>query len=188
MDRTQETFRALESTLEKYRMNKTRVSPEDLAGRYRISFQKLKAQLKSDAEEYLTAYCLSGFRVRKSDSRVLQEAVEKTFRDAHAARRAGKALFGNFSIQEFQEVAEDLRGRIQELYAGYFDRHTCIYAAGASWDPGSPQPPLVYNDLVDKFWDDGTGQWQDREKPPGDAILIFILQEGGKVHGKAGLF
>ena len=63
------------------------------------------------------------------------------------------------------------------IYKAYFDRHTCLYAAGPSWDPDNPQPPLIYNDIVDKFYDEATGGWISKEKPPGAAILIFIKSE-----------
>ena len=42
MERTREIFQGLEVTIEKYRLNKTKVSPEDLNGRYKDSFEKLK--------------------------------------------------------------------------------------------------------------------------------------------------
>ena len=45
------------------------------------------------------------------------------------------------------------------MLQSYFDRHTCLYAAGPSWDPDNPQPPLIYNDIVDKFYDEAAGGW-----------------------------
>ena len=39
-----------------------------------------------------------------------------------------------------------------------------------------PQPPLIYNDIVDKFHDEAAGGWISKEKPPGAAILIFVRE------------
>lgn len=174
MEKTQESLKILESTLEKYRLNKTKVSPEDLNGRYKASFQKLKEKLKVEVESYLAEYCLSGFRILQSDSGELMEAINKSIRESQVGKRAGRAVFRNFSLQELREIANEQRQKIHKLYAEYFNRHTCLYAAGPCWDEKNPQNPFIYNDLVDMFWDEGSGGWISREKPPGDAILIFI--------------
>lgn len=183
MERAHEALKALESTLEKYRMNKTNVSPEALAGKYRVSFQKLKEKLKAETESYLAAYCFAGFRIQQSDSGGLLAAIHRSIQEGQVAKRVSRAVFKNFSLQEVQEIAAEQRQRVAELYAEYFDRHTCLYAAGPCWDMGNPQNPLIYNNLADKFWDDGTREWVSREKPPGDAVLIFIQpkeDENGK--------
>ena len=151
------------------------MSPEELNGRYKASFQRLKEKLKAETESYLTEYCLSGFRISQSDSGGLVAAIDKSFRESQVGKRAGRAVFRNFSLQELQEIAAEQRQRIQELYAEYFNRHTCLYAAGPCWDIENPQNPLIYNDLVDMFWDEGNGGWKDMEKPPGDAGLSFFL-------------
>lgn len=180
MERTREIFQGLEVTIEKYRLNKTKVSPEDLNGRYKVSLQKLKEKLKAETESYLAAYCLSGFRILQDDSDELLAAIEAGIRESQVARRAGRAVFGDFSLQELQKIAEEQRQKIQKLYAEYFNRHTCLYAAGPCWDENNPQIPLIYNNLMDKFWDEDSGGWTSREKPPGDAVMIFI-QTGGVI-------
>lgn len=184
MEKAQEALKTLESTLEKYRLNKTRVSPADLEGRYKVSFQKLKEKLKAETESYLSAYCLSGFRILQSDSGELIAAIDRSFKESRIGKRAGRAVFKDFSLQELQEIAREQRQRVQELYAEYFNRHTCLYADGPCWDESNPRNPLIYNDLVDKFWDDGAGEWISREKPPGDAVLIFIQPKEGRYEQK----
>lgn len=179
MEKAQEILKTLESTMKKYHANKTKVSAADLAGKYKVSFRKLKHQLKTEAEAYLEAYCLSGFPILAGDSGELVAAIEQSIRENKTSKRAGRAVFTNFSLQELQLIAMEQRQRIQELYTAYFNRHICLYAAGPSWNPDNPQPPLIYNDLADKFWDDGAGEWVSRDKPLGDAILIFIKPKGG---------
>lgn len=174
MEKVQEALKTLESTLEKYRINKTKVSPTDLEGRYKVSFQKLKEKLRVEAEAYLNVYCFSGFRILQSDSGELMAAIDRSIRESQIRKRVGRAVFKNFSLQELQEIAKEQRQRVQELYAEYFHRHTCLYANGPCWDEDNPRSPLIYNDLVDKFWDEGRGEWISQGKPPGDAVLIFI--------------
>ncbi len=183
MEKAQEALKTLESTLEKYRLNKTKVSPEDLNGRYKVSFQKLKEKLKEEMQSYLAEYCFSGFRILQSDSGELMKAIDKSIQESQIGKRAGRAVFKNFSLQELQEIAKEQRQRVQELYAEYFNRHTCLYAAGPCWDENNPQNPLIYNDLVDMFWDKGSGEWINREKPPGDAVLIFVQPKGVSGNG-----
>lgn len=176
MEKAQEALKTLESTLEKYRLNKTKVSPADLEGKYKVSFQKLKQKLKGEVEAYLKEYCLSGFRILGSDSGELVAAINRSFQDGQIGKRAGRAVFRNFSIDEVQEIAREQRQKVQELYAGYFNQHICLYADEPCWDEKAPRNPFIYNDLVDKFWDEDAGEWISREKPPGAAILIFIKQ------------
>lgn len=177
MEEARKALEILEPTLRRYRENKTKVPKADLDGKYRDAFQKLKGRLKEETEDYLRAVLLSGFQVLKSDGDGLVDAIERSIAENQIPRRAGRAVFRNFSLQELQEIAWEQRQRIQELYDAYFRRHICLYVTESSLAPDSPQPPLIYNDIVDKFWDDGAGEWTSREKPSGDAVLIFIRQK-----------
>lgn len=146
-----------------------------MAGKYKKSFEKLKQQLKEELEEYLRLFVLDGLQVRNDDEgqQVIAE-INQAFKEAQIGRQVGRAAFREFDLEKIKRIAEEHRRKVGGIYKAYFDRHTCLYAAGPSWDPDNPQPPLIYNDLVDKFWSEETGGWITREKPPGDAILIFI--------------
>lgn len=183
---TEKAEKALEkaaATLEKYRKNKTLVPPEELAGKYKKSFEKLKQQLKEELEEYLRLFVLDGLQVRNDDEgqQVIAE-INQAFKEAQIGRQVGRAAFREFDLEKIKRIAEEHRRKVGGIYKAYFDRHTCLYAAGPSWDPDNPQPPLIYNDIVDKFYDEAAGGWISKEKPPGAAILIFISEkkEGGK--------
>lgn len=170
-------------TLEKYRKNKTLVPPEELAGRYKKPFEKLKQQLKEELEEYLRLFILDGLQFRDDDEgRQLVDEINRAFREGQIGKRVGRAAFREFDLEKIKRIAEEHRRKVGGIYKAYFDRHTCLYAAGPSWDPDNPQPPLIYNDIVDKFYDEAAGGWISKEKPPGAAILIFISEkkEGGK--------
>ena len=171
------------ATLEKYRKNKTLVPPEELAGKYKKPFEKLKQQLKEELEDYLRLFILDGLQIRNDDEgqRIIAE-INQAFKEAQIGKRVGRAAFREFDLEKIKRIAEEHRQRVMGIYKAYFDRHTCLYAAGPSWDPDNPQPPLIYNDIVDKFYDEAAGGWISKEKPPGAAILIFISEkkEGGK--------
>lgn len=174
MEKAQEIMKTLESTMKKYHANKTKVSEADLAGKYKVSFQKLKCQLKAEASAYLAAYCLSDFPILKSDSGKLAAAVERSIRENQVPKRAGRAVFRNFSLQELQEIAMEQRQRIQELYAAYFKQHICLYITESSLNPDDPHPPLIYNDLTGEFWSDESGGWTSLDKMPGGCGVGII--------------
>ncbi len=177
---TEKAQKALEKvavTLERYRKNRTLVPPEELAGKYKKPFEKLKQQLKAELEEYLRLFLLEGLRIFDDDegSQVIDQ-INQALAEARIGRQIGQAAFQEFDLGKIRRIALEGRRRVEEIYKAYFDRHTCLYAASASWDPDNPQPPLLYNDIVDKFWSEETGEWITREKPPGDAILIFVRE------------
>lgn len=180
MENAREALKTLGFTLDKYRLNKTKVPKAELEGRYKVPFQKLKERLKGEAEAYLKAYALSGIKVSREDGGWFLDAANKGFVEGKVGERAGRALFTDFSLQGFQAVADGWRQQIQELYAEYLSRHGCLYVAEGCFGLDNPQTPLIYNDIVDKFYDDAADRWINREKPPGAAILIFISEKGEK--------
>lgn len=146
-----------------------------MAGKYKKAFEKLKQQLKEELEEYLRLFILDGLQIRDdSEGQQLIDEINRAFKEGQIGKRVGRAAFREFDLEKIKQIAQEHRRKVEGIYKAYFDRHTCLYAAGPSWDPDNPQPPLIYNDIVDKFWSEETGGWITREKPPGDAILIFI--------------
>ena len=149
-----------------------------MAGKYKKPFEKLKQQLKEELEEYLRLFVLEDLKVIDDDEgRQIIAEINQAWQQAEVGRQIGRAAFREFDLEKIQRIAQEHRQRVHGIYKAYFDRHTCLYAAGPSWDPDNPQPPLVYNDIVDKFYDEAAGGWISKEKPPGAAILIFIKSE-----------
>lgn len=146
-----------------------------MAGKYKKPFEKLKQQLKEELEEYLRLFALDGLQFRDDDEgRQLVDEINRAFREGQIGKRVGRAAFREFDLEKIKQIAQEHRQKVEGIYKAYFDRHTCLYAAGPCWAEDNPETPLIYNDLVDKFWSEETGEWITREKPPGDAILIFI--------------
>lgn len=175
MKNAEEALKTAGEILERYRKNKTMVSPEDLRGKYKSAFEKLKNELRDALSDYLKAYCLEGITVKQDDGAEFIEACNRSFIDSGIGKAVGIAAFKSFDLAEVQRIAEAHRKKIMELWEPYFHKHTCIYAYGQCFAE-DPDNPLIYNDLVDMFWDEAAGGWIKKEKPAGDAILIFIKQ------------
>lgn len=151
--------------------------PEELAGKYKKSFEKLKQKLREDLAEYLRIFILDGLQIRDdSEGQQVITDINNAFKEAQIGCQIGKAAFRDFDLEEIKRIAQEHRQKVEKIYKAYFDRHTCLYAAGYSCNPDNPQPPLIYNDIVDKFYDESADRWISRDKPLGVAILIFIKE------------
>ena len=164
----EKSAKILENTaivLEKYKKNKTLVSPEDLVGKYKVPFQKLKAQLKEDLEAYLMAYSLENLILVQDE--YLEEfvaAVNRIFSDTGMGRRIGMAAFREFDLEKVKYLAEELRGRIyNEAWVPYFQKHICLYITEGCLAEDNPQSPRIYNSLVDMFWNEEKSEWIKEE-------------------------
>lgn len=170
--------RALERagrTLENYKKNLAAVSPEDLAGKYRKAFLRQRQKLKEELEEYLNAFVLEGIRILDDEEgRGVAGSIVRMLRSNGAGEKAGRAAFQELDLGKVVQVAQEQRDMVWDVYGAYLARHTCLYAAGPSWDPDDPQPPLIYNNILGKFYNAESGRWEHREKPPGAAVLLFL--------------
>ena len=174
MENADEALKTVALTLEKYKKNKTMVSPEDLKGKYKVPFEKLVSQLQEELSDYVSSCCFHGLIIRKCDEPEFMKEIHQTLEDFGVSKAVGCAAFKNFDLEEVKRIAEEARQRVYQIWKAYFNRHTCLYAYGQCFAEDNPHTPLIYNKLVDKFWDEHTKMWISREKPEGDAILIFI--------------
>lgn len=183
MENTSDAFAKFATTLEKYRKNKTLVPPEDLAGKYKVPFEKLKTQLKAEMETYLKEYSLDGLHVKKDNEGYFEafvKAVNRIFSDIDMRRQIGKAAYEEYNLNKVKQLAEQLRSRVYtEAYAPYLQNYTCLYATEACFNEDNPQSPRIYNSLVDKFWDERTGKWIS-DKEAGAPVAMIYYQRGAK--------
>lgn len=185
MEKSAEILEKAAVTLEKYRKNKTLVSPADLAGKYKVPFEKLKHQLRDELSDFLKAYSLEQLTLTQDKHGYFEKFVEdvnRIFITSDFGKRAGKAAFKDFDLEQIKHLAEELRTKIYtEAWTPYFHRHDCLYATAECFAEDNPQTPRIYNSLVDKFWNEGTGEWIE-EKQTAPALLIYIqgdkAQEG----------
>lgn len=167
MEKADDILKRAAVTLEKYQKNKTRVSPEDLAGKYRVPFQKLKAQLADELSLYLKLYSLERLVIRRDDLGYLDafaDDVNRVFEDSGIGKRVGRAAFQEYDLDQVKQLAEELRIQIYEkAWVPYFRKHIGLYITTECLSKENPQSPRIYNSLVDKFWDEGTGMWVNFE-------------------------
>lgn len=184
MEKTAEILERAAVLLEKYRKNKTLISPKDLAGKYKAPFEKLKQELKEGLEMYLKSYSIEGLILTEDETGSLEEfveAVNRIFISTNMGKRVGKAAFKNFDLDQVKQLAEELRAKIyREAWVPYFQKHTCLYLTEECFAEDNPQQPRIYNFLVDKFWNKESGEWKSEEPAEAPALLICI--NGGKQH------
>lgn len=151
------------------------MKPEDLAGKYKAPFEKLKQQLKKELEEYLIAFILEGLVFQQDETGAFDEFVAAVNQENKKGigKEIGRAAFKFFDLQQVQEIARRHREKILELYKPYFDRFTCLYCIGECFNENNPQTPKIYNSLVDKFYNEATGEWIKQERTE-NAVLIYI--------------
>lgn len=163
MEKPREILEKTAITLEKYRKNKTLIPPADLAGKYKVPFEKLKNQLKTELEAYLKAQILEGLPVAKDDYGWLEEftqAMSRIISESEIGKRVGRAALKEFDLEQVKQLAEELSIRVyNEAWVPYFQRHTCLYMTEGCLAEENPQRPRIYNSLVDRFWDDKKEEW-----------------------------
>lgn len=176
MTSKEEMRKTLENTLSKYKNNKEKVPAADLAGKYRQAFDKLKTQLKDATNDYLIQITVADFQILERDGDEVIKQFQRVIDDFEAGKKAGRAIFKNYSIQELERIGAELKAKLNEAWIPYFHKHTCLYITEPCFaDP--PQTPAIYNDLVDKFFNLETNEWEQREKPEGQAVLMFIADK-----------
>lgn len=182
MEKSAENLEKAAVTLERYKKNKTRISPADLAGKYKASFEKLKQQLKEELETYLKTYSLEQLVFAKEDEGYFEEfaeSVNRIFSDSGMGKRVGRAAFKEFDLEQVKRLAEELRVRVyEEAWVPYFQKYVCLYTTVECFT--GELSPRIYNSLVDKFWSEEKGEWIRDEAAKVPAVLIYIQE--GKQH------
>ena len=179
MEAGQNLRETLENTLAKYKINREKVPLAELEGRYKKSYDKLKEELKQLTNDYLLEISVKGFKIG-DDADELIEQMQKRIHDSEIGKRAGTAIFKNYSLSELEAIGAEVKQMLTELYNPYFDRHCCLYIRPENLDPENPKTPWVYNDLIDKFWSFDRECWETRPKPEGGAALMFIRPKEGE--------
>ena len=163
MEKPREILEKTAITLEKYKKNKTLIPPADLAGNYKVPFEKLQNQLKEELNQYLIAYIADGLTYCQDDLGYFQEfteAINRIISESEIGKRVGRAALKEFDLEQVTRIAEELRIRVyEEAWVPYFQRHICLYLTEGCLAEGNPQRPRIYNSLVDRFWDEEKEEW-----------------------------
>lgn len=189
MKQSEKLFKTASVTFEKYRKNKTLVSPEDLAGKYRVPFQRLKHQLADELSDYLMAYCLEGLELAQDNKGYFDAfiaSVNRIIQESIIGRRVGQAVFNSLDMAQVYQIAEELRIKIyNEAWVPLFQKHMCLEVTEGCFSDNDPLIPRIYNSLVDMFWNEKTGEWVKDDAPRKPAMFIYISENREEInHGK----
>lgn len=179
-DKEVEQAEKLTVLLEKYRKNRENVPLEVLQTKYKDAYEKLKAEIKTEAQALTRTIAmkmppwLEGQPIKQEYAEEMAGAFNQLYEAGGYAKKIGQAIYKHYSITEALQIAGEINGKYQEALLKIFHQKTCLYTTAENWDPENPVTPRIYNDLVDKFWDEKKGEWITAEKPPGNALLLFI--------------
>lgn len=167
--------------LERLKKNKENVPLEVLKTKYKDAYEKLLLKIKAAAIEEIirpTAPALPGWlkgqKVRPEHTGEIAELFNRIYRDGGYAKKLGRALYKHYSADEVRQLSAEINRKYKDAIIRYFHSKTCLYTTAENWDPKNPVIPRIYNDLVDKFWNEAKGEWTTEKKPPGEALLLFI--------------
>ena len=104
----------LKSRINTYKKNKTSILPEDLNGKYRAAFEKLKDDMRDLIDAYLREVIFSGLpaQVRQDVYTEIQSDIYKQ----HLGRKAGRAVFIYYDFDELEKIALEEKQRVQMIY------------------------------------------------------------------------
>lgn len=166
-----EALDKLVATLEKYKKNSTLVSPEDLAGKYKVPYEKLRKELHDDLLFYLQTVAFEQIVVLAEDAQWFVAKFNHLYRSLRISERIYKAAYKNYDLEAVKVVACELREAVLRLYREYMVKHTCLYAKASCFDAEKPQQPLVYNDVLNKVYEAG---W--RNLRPDENYVVKICE------------
>ena len=161
----------LAADLEKLRKNKERIPLDVLKTRYKTAYEQLTGDIKAEAVAVLKPIAtrppewLKDCRIKAAYIEEIAAAFNSMYEAGSYAKKIGAALYKRYSLQELTRI---------------FHEKTCLYTTADNWDPDNPVTPRIYNDLVDKFWKEETGEWITEDKPEVPALLIFITGDKPK--------
>lgn len=182
-DKEVEQAEKLTALLEKYRKNRENVPLEVLQTKYKDAYEKLKAEIMTEAQALTRSIAtkmppwLEGQPIKQEYIEEMAEAFNQLYEAGGYAKKIGQALYRHCSITEVLQNAEEINGKYRETLLKISHQKTCLYITAENWDLENPVTPIIYNDLVDKFWDEEKGEWITAEKPSGNALLLFIVGE-----------
>lgn len=114
-----DAYIALRRLLERLKKNEANVSRADLEGRYRKSYQKLKGDIKAEAEKILEDWLIDGLLISDDEAgRAALSRIQGFLAEEDAGRELGRILFSEYSVDKFYQAVSELRREVQGLVRG----------------------------------------------------------------------
>lgn len=145
---------ALEGHLDTLKRNLAVVSLEELKTKYRKPFEELQHNISTTATAYVKQATLEGLRIR---SDFLDEAlpiIQSTIDQSGLLHQISEAAFRKQDIDEFDRLALELKGQIDQALVPFHHKHTRLYMEKTP--PGiQPKAAEFYNEATGCIWRDG---------------------------------
>lgn len=145
---------ALEGHLDTLKRNLAVVSLEELKTKYRKPFDELQHNISATATAYVKQSTLEGLRIR---SDFLDEAlpiIQSTIDQSGLLHQISEAAFRKQDINEFDRLAFELKGQIDQALVPFHHKHTRLYMEKTP--PGvQPKAAEFYNEATGCIWRDG---------------------------------
>lgn len=145
---------ALEGHLDTLKRNLAVVSLDELKAKYRKPFEELQHNISATATAYVKQATLEGLRIR---SDFLDEAlpiIQSTIDQSGLLHQISEAAFLKQDIDEFDRLALELKGQIDQALVPFHHKHTRLYMEKTP--PGvQPKAAEFYNEATGCIWRDG---------------------------------
>jgi len=121
--RTDEKLQKLSELLSKYERNKTGIPKEELEGKYKVAFLKLKTDLAEAASEYGKARLIDAFpsgidsvTIQKDKVDTLAKMVNDYIKRSGLCKKISILLFRHFDLQGVISATEEAQGMVKGIY------------------------------------------------------------------------
>ena len=163
---------ALEGHLDTLKRNLAVVSLEELKTKYKKPFEELQHNISTTATAYVKQATLEGLRIR---SDFLDEAlpiIQDAIAQSGLLRQISEAAFRKQDIDEFDRLALELKGQIDQALVPFHHKHTRLYMEKTP--PGvQPKAAEFYNEATGCIWRDGA--WTPMKV--GDTAVLLPIQD-----------
>ena len=167
----------LTGLIEKLRRNREKIPLSKLKTVYADSYHQLCQTIWEEIRHITVELpdCLKRRAVEEPYVTGLISVFEKLLRDENYEEKLGTAAFRDMDPEETIRIAHNLRSAFQAEARGYIMKQTCICASESCFSREHPQPPKIYNRILNRFWDEQLHIWRDpKEEELGNSILIVL--------------
>lgn len=174
----------LMASLEKLRRNKENVPLDILETRYKTGYEKLKAQIKEELKNVVVPIAAKSpewlgdrHAYKKEHAEKMIEIFHEIYTAGHYARRMGDAVYKHYSVAEAKTLAKEINEEYSKKLLEFFHEQTCLYATIDCFNQEDPRSLRIYNDFVDKFWDEGQGKWIEPAPENRQPAILIVAKE-----------
>ena len=123
MQNSAEALKLLEKSLIKYERSKTELKKEDLEGKYKTAFTRLKKELSEELSAYANYRIIEIFPEATLNAQTAEELIKIVLDDCKKNRYTDKirdAAYKDYDLQAIISITEEARERIKGKWAEFY--------------------------------------------------------------------